>query len=299
MGVDPILVLSLVAITCTKALVDLGPSQRGGQLSLALPHSIVLRWWYISPPQRAERYLNQRVSFVHRWSLAAYHPSEEWFVSNSASKGKPCVMFIYLRNLSDCKTCKTWPASQKVSKLSMHPRSILPDPFAPQLARNEESLGILCDTVFTMSMTHIHIDMFIPKFFFQRSDRSGRAANWYHRNSMLSLFRCISSINFWSIARLPLLLWRSTVSLPVLGWQGMSCLASQMEPLKTDRALGWWSCLCVQCSNWFHEASCAWGSAKSPRTLFNFINFIMIHLSDSMHLDMIQLYNMILTINNI
>lgn len=61
-------------------------------------------------------------------------------------------MFIYLRNLSDCKTCKTWPASQKVSKLSMHPRSILPDPFAPQLARNEESLGILCDTVFTMSI---------------------------------------------------------------------------------------------------------------------------------------------------
>lgn len=43
MGVDPILVLSLVAITCTKALVDLGPSQWGGQLSLALPHSIVLR----------------------------------------------------------------------------------------------------------------------------------------------------------------------------------------------------------------------------------------------------------------
>lgn len=57
-----------------------------------------------------------------------------------------------------------------------------------------------------LHLTHIHIDMFIPKVFFQRSEPSGRAANWYHRNSMLSLFRCISSINFWSIARLPLLL---------------------------------------------------------------------------------------------
>ena len=159
----------------------------------------------------------------------------------------------------------------------MHPCSILPDPFAPQLARNEESLGILSDTFFTMFIafdTHPHVRS--KMLHFKEASHLGglqigitEIASFLFSSAFPAIFGALLGFHSFYEGQL----YHCLCS----GGNGWLVQQVKWSLWKPGRALGWSSCLCVQCSNWFHEALCVWVSAKYPK-IHSYIYIIYIYM---------------------